>query len=218
MKLALLGVTGPSGKELITEALSRGHQITIYARNPAKLDESLHSNPNVTIIKGKVDDEDALRKAFQGQDAVLSILSPIPNQPTDHVLTDGYKRIFPAMKAEGVDRFVGTGTPSYQHPKDKFHLGLWILTHLLKYLLGRVWCDVVGYSSYVHGEKEIQWSWFRIMWANSKPKTGKVLFGYQSDGKIKFGSVRRGDLADAMLDEVAEKRWVGEMPLIRSVG
>jgi nucleoside-diphosphate-sugar epimerase len=164
MKLALLGVTGLSGKELITDALSRGHQITIYARNPAKLDESLHSsNPNVTIIKGTVDDEDALRKAFQGQDAVLSILSPVPNQPTDHVLTDGYKRIFPAMKAEGVYRFVGTGTPSYQHPKDKFHLGLWSLTHLLKYLLGKVWRDVVGYSSYVHGEKEIQWSWFRIM-------------------------------------------------------
>ena len=217
MKIALLGVTGPSGKELIAEALSRGHQLSIYARNPSKLEESLRNNPAITIFQGEFEDEKSLRKVFQGQDAVLSTLSAYFNQQTNHVLTDAYKLIFTAMKAEGVLRFIGTGTPSYIHKKDRFNLFFWILVTLLRLINSNVYHDVVGCTSIVAEEQTVQWSWLRIMSANNKQRTKKVLFGYLSDGRMTFGAIRRADLADVMLDELIEDKWVGQMPIIRSV-
>lgn len=37
MKIALIGATGFVGTPLLAELLSRGHQVTVLARNPAKL-------------------------------------------------------------------------------------------------------------------------------------------------------------------------------------
>src|SRR5438045_2279570 len=115
MKIAVLGGTGPSGRELISAALARSHQLTIFVRTPSKLNDSVRENPNVKIIQGTLDDENALRRTFQGQDAVISLLGPRPWKPSQ-VLVDSYKLIFAAMKAEEVTRFVGTGTPSYPDP------------------------------------------------------------------------------------------------------
>ena len=34
MKLLILGATGNTGRAIVADALSRGHQVTIFARNP----------------------------------------------------------------------------------------------------------------------------------------------------------------------------------------
>jgi hypothetical protein len=217
MKLLLLGCTGPSGRALITESLNRNHKITIYARSPHKLDEALRTNPEITIVQGDMTDGTKLREALRGQDAVLSFLSPVPNQATDHVIADAFHVLFRAMKEERVTRFVGTGTPSYKDPRDKTSWTLWFAISLIRWFLPNVYRDVVAYSGYVAQETEIEWSWFRLMWVNDKPKTGKVLCGYDGDGRMSFGGIRRGDLAEVMLDEITERKWVKQMPILRTV-
>jgi len=216
MKIVLLGATGPSGKAIIKEALARSHHITIYARNPSKLDASFKSHPNITIVEGQLDNEAALRQAFRGQDAVVSVLGATPQQNHDHIITDAYKTIFSAMKAETVTRFIGTGTPSYKHSKDKFQFSLWLAVCFISIALPWVYRDVVSYSTLVANEKDIEWSWFRLMLINDKPKTGKVVDGYSGDGKLSFGFIRREDLAELMLDEITERRWVHQMPIIHT--
>jgi len=39
MKIAVLGATGPSGVQVVKEALARGHDVTAVVRNPDKLTE-----------------------------------------------------------------------------------------------------------------------------------------------------------------------------------
>ena len=216
MKIVVLGATGNSGKAIIKEALARSHHVTLYARSPSKLDVSLKSHPNVIVLQGRMDDETALRQAFRGHDAVVSVIGPTPQQPHDHVITDAYKNIFSAMKAEHITRFVGTGTPSYRDPRDRFQFSLWLVVCLISVVLPWVYRDVVSYSTLVADEKDIEWSWFRLMLVNDKPKTGKVVHGYSGDGHLSFGFIRRDDLAELMLDEITERRWVRQMPIIRT--
>jgi putative NADH-flavin reductase len=217
MKLALLGVTGPSGRVLINAALARSHQITIHARTPSKLDPSLTSNPNVTVIQGTLDDEDSLRRAFRKQDAVLSFLGPSPRHTVnDHLFTDAFKLVFSSMKAEHVTRFVGTGIPTDTEPKDQFSIALWLQSWYVWLFMRTIYRDVRGYTAVVAKEEDIEWSWFRVMIVNSRPGTGKALFGYAGDGKMSFGFIRREDLAEAMLDEITERQWVKQMPMIRT--
>jgi len=39
MKIAVLGATGPSGIQVVKEALARGHEVTAVVRNPDKVTE-----------------------------------------------------------------------------------------------------------------------------------------------------------------------------------
>lgn len=47
MKVAILGATGPSGLQLVQEALERGHYVTALVRNPGKLGHI--ENPNLKV-------------------------------------------------------------------------------------------------------------------------------------------------------------------------
>jgi hypothetical protein len=137
------------------------------------------------------------------------------HHPNDHVMTDAFKAVFSAMKAENVTRFVGTGVPT-QSPQDKFSLALWLVQWYVRIFLPNIYRDGVGYNNVVAKEKDIEWSFFRVMLANSKPKTGKVQLGYAGDGKMSFGFIRREDLAQVMLDEITERQWIKQMPYIRT--
>jgi hypothetical protein len=213
MKIALLGATGPTGRALVPVVLEHSHQVTIFARNPSKLDASIRKNPNVTIIEGNLDDENALRRAFHGQDVVMSVLGPAPRKP-NQVLPNSIKTIFSAMKAENVTRFIGTGTPAYPDPKDKFSLGLAIAMAILRMVASNLYHEVRAYSATVANDKDIEWSWFRVVHLSNKPKTGKVVFGFMGDGKTSLGGIRRADLAETMVNELTDRKWIHQMPIV----
>jgi len=49
MKIAVLGATGPSGIQVVKEALERGHEVTAIVRNPDKMTEK-HEKLKVKMI------------------------------------------------------------------------------------------------------------------------------------------------------------------------
>lgn len=50
MKIAVLGATGPSGLQVVQEALERGHEVTAVVRNPEKLAESVKDEKLKVIL------------------------------------------------------------------------------------------------------------------------------------------------------------------------
>lgn len=70
--------TGQSGLDFITAALKAGHKLTLYVRNPDKLPKEISDNENVTIVKGRLDDEDGLKKATSsGATVFVSFAGPV---------------------------------------------------------------------------------------------------------------------------------------------
>ena len=74
MKLLILGATGNMGQRLLAQGLARGHVITAFVRNRAKLQQQLGTAvpPGLTIFEGDVNDDAALRAAMTGQDVVIN--------------------------------------------------------------------------------------------------------------------------------------------------
>src|SRR5436309_1409850 len=70
VKLLLLGATGGTGRQLLSQALEAGHEVTALARSPEKLNAQEH----LLIQRGDATDPQALDGAVAGQDAVLSAL------------------------------------------------------------------------------------------------------------------------------------------------
>ena len=80
MKLIVFGSTGSTGRQVVTQALQQGHDVTAFARSPEKLDLK---HEKLQVIKGDVLDLDAVERAIQGQDAVLCTLGAPPTDKSN---------------------------------------------------------------------------------------------------------------------------------------
>ena len=103
MQIALYGATGKSGSRILTELLSRGHQVTAIVRNPTKL----AAQPGLTIVQGDVSSADAIAAKIEGADAVVSAYAP-PADDTDQLLPVT-EHFIEAVKQTGNPRLVIVG-------------------------------------------------------------------------------------------------------------
>ncbi|MEO6339451.1 MAG: NAD(P)-dependent oxidoreductase [Caulobacteraceae bacterium] len=106
MKVALIGATGFVGAKILDEAISRGHRVTPIVRNPDAL------RGGVTGVKVDVLDVDALAKALEGHDAVISAFNPGRGTPGDGIydlFVAGHRAIIDAVKKSGVTRYLAVG-------------------------------------------------------------------------------------------------------------
>lgn len=75
MKLTIIGATGNSGLALASMALARGHSVSAYVRNDAKLADLLGtqaSHPNLSVHLGSISETNSLVQAMLGQDVVIN--------------------------------------------------------------------------------------------------------------------------------------------------
>ncbi|HTW38103.1 MAG TPA: NAD(P)-dependent oxidoreductase [Steroidobacteraceae bacterium] len=96
MRIALIGATGNVGSKILTEALSRGHQVTGIARNV----EKLKGRAGVTPKQADLANEKQLAEAIRGHDAVIV---SVRHQHNDVL------HAFAAAKAAGLKRVVIVG-------------------------------------------------------------------------------------------------------------
>ena len=103
MHIALYGATGNSGSRILTELLTRGHQVTAIARDPAKL----AARPGLTVVQGDLASVDGITGKIKGADAVVSAYAPPPDD-TDQLLPVT-ERLVEAVKQAGVPRLLVVG-------------------------------------------------------------------------------------------------------------
>src|SRR5947207_5906802 len=103
MKLFLIGTTGQTSKEILQQALARGHQVTAFVRSPEKITAK---SERLTVLKGNVLNENQLFNAMQNQDAVISTLGPRKVFKPSSMLHDSALVTTRAMDRAGVTRLV----------------------------------------------------------------------------------------------------------------
>jgi putative NADH-flavin reductase len=103
MKLFVMGATGGTGREIVQQALERGHHVTAFVRSPETV--SL-THERLTVIKGNAIDENQLSEAMQNHDAVLSALGPREVFKPSSLLHDSALATTGAMHRSGVKRLV----------------------------------------------------------------------------------------------------------------
>ncbi|MGW1964665.1 NAD(P)-dependent oxidoreductase [Streptomyces sp. NPDC001935] len=103
MKIVVLGATGNIGSHVVKEALSQGHEVVAYVRNP----DAVQRQTGLTVVRGPLDDRAALAKAFAGGDAVISAIGVAlrAKKPID-LMQRTLPVITAAVQDAGVERFV----------------------------------------------------------------------------------------------------------------
>src|SRR6184192_4638790 len=72
-RIAVIGSTGRTGKLVLAEGLRRGYALTAFTRRPAEL---AGIDGLSAVVEGDGRRSDDVRRAVQGQDAVISIVAP----------------------------------------------------------------------------------------------------------------------------------------------
>src|SRR5438094_3313118 len=103
MKLFVMGATGRTGQEVVQQALARDHHVTAFVRSP---ENTRLKNERLTGLKGNVMDENALFRAMQTHNAVVSTLRPREVFKPSSMLHDSALATTRAMNRSGVKRIV----------------------------------------------------------------------------------------------------------------
>lgn len=75
MKICIIGASGKLGKYMVRHCLDRGYEVVGVCRESsvAKLDEFKN---RITIVPGRTNDRDVIRRAIEGCHGVLTVLVP----------------------------------------------------------------------------------------------------------------------------------------------
>lgn len=120
-RIAVIGATARSGREIIRQALAAGYTVTGLARSPHKLDIR---HERLTMVKGDVRDVESLKAAIGEGDIVISMVGKAPpSSPNEQIgQVDLYTvmaaNLIEAMQAKGSPRLIMASSTGVEHRTD----------------------------------------------------------------------------------------------------
>jgi uncharacterized protein len=195
MRIALIGATGNVGSKILTEALSRGHQVTGIARRVNKLD----GRSGVTAKQADLADEKAIADAVRGHDAIVVSVRHQHNDVLD---------AFAAAKKAGVKRVLIVGGAASLEISPGVRL---VDTPNFPAEIKVEALPAAEALKRIREERELEWTFLSpsIMLVPGE-RTGKFRTGTDQVLKDEKGDSRisQEDLAVAILDELEKPRHI----------
>lgn len=209
MHLTVFGATGKTGQILVRKALEAGHELKALARTPEKLQIE---HERLTVMKGDALDAAAAAEAIRGSDAVISLLGVNPKSP-EPAFAAGVANIIAGMRAAGVRRLAMSAGAGVGDPNDAGGLAGKIIGGLIKLLARRAYEDGLAAATEIRAATDLDWTMVRLPMLSDEPGgRGSLRIGYL--GKGTGPRLSREDLADFMLRELEERRYVRQAPVI----
>lgn len=205
--IALFGATGKTGRRVLDRALAAGHDVRALVRDPAKLTSS---DPRLTVITGDVLDADAVSRAVEGSDVVLSLFGQVKGSPRT-LQTDGTRNVVDAMKAHGVTRLVTLSGGGLRADEDRPGVPDKLIKLALKTLAGHVLADAEGHLEVLQASG-LEWTVVRGPRLTEDPGKGSYRVGWV--GVNASTKISRDDLADFILTQIDDRTFIGRMPFI----
>ena len=203
MKLLIFGSTGSIGRQLVKQALDRGHIVTAFARDPSKLDIK---HENLKMVQGDALDLPSVDQAVKGQDAVLCSLGA---GSKGTVRSEGTKNIVEAMEKSGVRRFICQSTLGIGDSWDNLNF-LWKYI-MFRGLLRQAYADHVSQEDYVR-QSHLDWTIVRPGAFTDGHLTGKYRHGFPASDKTTKLKISRADVADFMLKQLTDNTYLHKTP------
>jgi putative NADH-flavin reductase len=208
-KVAILGSTGRTGRELIGQALAIGMDVAALARAPSKLEVF---EGKVSVVEGDATDPAATARLIAGRDAVLNSIGRDGMSPSD-LMTTAARNVVAAMKSAGVTRYVVLGNTAIKDPTDRPPFSQMLVRFLITIGNRPLKRDSIAAAEVIN-ESGLEWTIVRAPVLTEGLKTGAYHVGPLD--KNTALRVSRADVADFMLSCITGRRFICERPAISS--
>ena len=205
--IALFGATGKTGRRVLERALAAGHRVRVLVRDPAKL-AGPHERLDVVVGDGR--DAERVEETVAGADVVLSLVGQVKGSPAT-LQTDVTRLIVDAMTRHGVSRLVTLSGGGLRAEADRPKLPDLIIRAALKLLAGHVLADAEGHLGVLRASG-LDWTVVRGPRLTEAPGRGSYRQGWV--GVDASTRISRDDLADFILTQLEDRRFVGHLPFV----
>ncbi len=207
-KIALFGATGQTGMEFLKLALDKGYAVKALVRTPSKL---TLSHPNLEVGRGDVLNGQDVLRTIKGCTIVVSLFGHVKGSP-EWLQTHGTQHIVKAMQQEKIDKIIslsGGGLPYPAQDKPKFadHL----IRGIMKVVASKILNDAIAHHKVLE-KSGTRWIIVRGPRLTNDKKVGKYRVGWV--GVNASTQISRADLADFILTQVEDERFVHQMPFV----
>jgi putative NADH-flavin reductase len=189
MKITVFGATGRTGRHVVAQGVHRHHAITAFTRRPHALGDG---SALAAVVHGDGRDADAVHKAVDGADAVVSTITA-GRRKDPHQAADVSETIIRAMTSVGVRRLVVTSAYPIVAETPR------LLVTLLRFLLVTAYADAAAMEQVVSGSG-LDWTIVRLNRLTDKPGGGGVHIS--RDLLARPRAIARADVAAVLLDIV----------------
>jgi putative NADH-flavin reductase len=207
MKILVLGATGGTGREVVTQALGRGHDVTVLVRDPSRLPAA----DRVRVITGDLRaDPEVLRAAVAGQDAVVSALGVGNSLKSHGLITYAVPALVQAMTTAGVGRLVFT---SAYGVGDTWRDAPLLPRIVMRLLLRDLYADKAAGETLLR-QSTINWTLVHPVTLTNGPRTGRTQHGERL-ALSGFPRISRADVAEFLLAQLDDTRYVRKSVIVR---
>jgi putative NADH-flavin reductase len=208
MKILILGSTGRTGQQLVTQSLKQNYEVTAVARDPSMLKLN---HERLTVVKGSVLEKDVLENALDGKDAVLSALGVGKSLKSKDLIFNAVRTIIPAMNEKNVKRLVflsafGVG--------ETFKQADFIQRIIFKVFLRNIYADKSKADDQIR-RSTLEWTLVYPVLMTDTPGTGKYKVGEKLEMKG-MPTISRADVAEFMLRQLNDNTFIKKSSIIMS--
>ncbi len=207
MNVLIIGASQGIGRQLVGQALKAKHAVTAMARH---VDQIPPPREGLRVVAGDILDPGAVRQALAGQEAVcLTIGVGVTFKPVT-VFSRGTENVLAAMAGQGLRRLIvvtGIGAGD-----SKGHGGFLYDRIFNPLLLRTIYEDKDRQEALIRAA-DADWTIVRPGFLTNGPLTGAYRVLTDLTG-VTAGKISRADVAQFILRELAEDRYLGQTPLL----
>jgi putative NADH-flavin reductase len=204
MRILIVGASGATGREIVTQALERGHEVTALVRRPGRF---RIRDARLRIVAGDILDRAAVDAAVAGQEAVLSALGHKRWLIPTRILSRGTEHLLTAMERHAVRRYIGVTALGVGD--SWWRGGLYYTLFLLPVLLQFYFLDKLRQERLVRAS-DLDWTLVRPGALTSGRARGRWRAGTKIGNPLWTVRIARADVARFLLDELAAPRHLRE--------
>lgn len=200
MRIAVLGASGRTGALVVDAARSRGHEPVAVVRRPGSAPDGAEER----LADGR--DADALAEALAGCDAVVFAIGPSLGSSDHTVMRESMPAVVDAMRRRGITRLATVSASGpYSEGDDPFLR--YVAKPIVRRILREPFADLAATETVVRASG-LDWTIVRPPQLQDGAARGR--YRRRVGRGLPFGiSIRRADLADAMLDALDDDATVG---------
>jgi len=205
-RILIVGATGGTGRELVTQALERGYAVTALVRDPSRLRVD---HPQLTVIQGDVLDERCVDTAMRGQEAVLSALGHRRYFSSARILSEGTRNILRTMETHVVPRLVCETSLGIGDSAGR--MGLYYTFFVIPVILPLYFWDKARQERLI-AASNVEWVIVRPGALTNGGRRGRSRHGRHVGNFLWTVRVSRADVADFMLNQLASDTYLRTAP------
>src|SRR2546425_1444832 len=205
-RVLIVGATGGTGRQLVAQALERGHMVTVLARTPAKL---RMTHERLQVLQGNVLDYASVEAAVRGQDAVVSALGHKRYFGPTRILSEGTRNLLRAMEAQGVPRLICETSLGIGNSAGR--MGLYYTLFVIPVILPFYFWDKARQERLL-AASGVDWVVVRPGALTNGAKRGRYRHGRNVGSFFWTVRISRADVADFMLNQIASDMYLRAAP------